>query len=165
MKTRLTQNELPPKRAYIEFGAPYALATPPDFTFQYVYEVIWYENRTKVISRFSYEDRDTAQKEYLKAQKELCGPLKEDLALKRGMQRTRDAAKRARENFIELQNNLENFYPLRLYEYMERLRRAKWAREKRKREKRKIMDMHPSRANDYIAEKMKIMDDASIQKS
>lgn len=162
MKTRLTQNELPPKRAYIEFAAPYALATPPDFIFQYVYEVIWYEKKTKVISRFIYSDKETAQREYQKAQENLCVPLKEDLALKRGIKKTREAAKRARENFIELQKNLDSFYPFRLYEYMERLRRAKWAREKRKREKRKIMDMHPSRANDYIAEKIKTMEEGNV---
>lgn len=165
MEPRIVFNEQPPTQSRAKFKDPYTLYSRPDFVPQYIYEIVWYEKvfggKRAVISKFIYKTKEECETAFKKHCKDWFGEIKYeiDTELEQAAQKIREEARQSRENYRRAEEILEDYYPLGLREYMERLRRKKWVKDKRKREKTKIISMNLMRAEKYIQQQMKKLDE------
>lgn len=170
VEPRITKNEMPPTGTIVEFKSPYTHYAPPNFdTPHFLYEVQWYERFFPgvrlVISKFYFDSLEQAHAEFKAHQERWFGPLTNpiDTELEKETKKILDECRRGRENRRKAIQNMEDFYPLGLREYMERLRRAKWVKDKRKREKQKIMNMGSTDAAIYIQQQLSKINQEGMQ--
>ena len=166
MEPRFVFGENPPLGKRFTLKNPYAHYIPPTFDVpEYVFEIWWREKvfggTRLVISNFIFDDEDACKKCFETKKEELYGPIvyEIDEELDEAVSKIQASAKESRENYKRIQKTIDDFYPTGLMEYMERLRRKKWVKDKRKREKMKLMSMNPIKAEEYIKIQMDKLDE------
>ena len=164
---RITRDEMPSRQVEVEFKLPYTHYGPPAFDKpEYIYEVQWHEKAfggfRLVVSRFYFDSLEKAYKAYAVHKRKWYGPLKNplDKKIERETKKLLALARESRKQWKRTEENLKDFYPIRLREYMAYLRRAKWVRDKRRREREKILSMGIYDGTIYIEQQIqKIRED------
>lgn len=166
MEPRIVIGENPPAYKKFTLKSIYTHYTPPNFDVpEYVFEIWWREKMFAgtrlVISKFIFDDEDSCKKCFESKKDELYGPIvyEIDLELDEAVSKIQASAKESRENYKRIQKTIDDFYPTGLMEYMERLRRKKWVKDKRRREKAKLLSMSPIKAEEYIKNQMNKLDE------
>ena len=157
MKIRVVFGESPPKDRHFTLKNPYTEYSKPDFLPHHYYEIIWFEyhpEKTKVISKIEFSTFEECKKAYEIAVSQMLDVSDVESDINERMEQTRQMARENRENFIEIMTT-DDFYPTALWEYMDRLRRKKYVKDKRRREKQKILAMMPNDAKIYLEKKLK----------
>lgn len=160
METRVVFGELPPKDKHFTLKNPYTQYSKPDFQPHHYYEIIWFEytpEKIKIISKIESPTLEECKNAFEKIKNKLLDTSDVQSDINERMENTRALAKEARENYIDITTN-DDFYPVSLWEYMDRLRRKNYVKAKRKREKQKILSMMPKDAKLYIEQKLKEME-------
>lgn len=165
MEPRIVIRENPPEGKRFTLKNPYTHYTPPGFDKpEYIFEIWWREKtfggKRLVISKFIYDTQEECQKNFASQKENLYGQItyEIDQEIDNAVSKIQSLAKESRENYRRIQKTIDEFYPTGLMEYMERLRRKKWVKDKRKREKMKLMSMNPIRAEEYIKGQMEKFD-------
>lgn len=165
MESRIAYGEQPPENKRVEFKNPYTLYARPDFNIpKYIYEIRWREKlfggKRTVISKFVFDTEEECKTAFENHKLSWYGEVlyEIDEELEKEHQKILAMAREARENYKRIQKTIDEYYPTGLMEYMERLRRKKWVKDKRKRERIKLMSMNPIRAEEYIKDQMEKFD-------
>ena len=166
MEPRIVIGENPPLGKCFTLKNPYTHYAPPNFNVpEYVFEIWWREKtfggKRLVISKFISQTQEECQKQFSFIREQLYGPTayEIDQELEEATYKIKASAHESRENYRRIQKTIDDFYPIGLTEYMERLRRKKWIKDKRKREKIKLMSMNPVKAEEYIKNQMDKLDE------
>lgn len=165
MEPRIVIGENPPEGKRFTLKNPYTHYTPPGFDQpEYIFEIWWREKvfggKRFVISKFIFGTEQECQQQFTSIKDSLYGPITYEIdeELDAAVSKVQASAHESRKNYKRIQKTIDDFYPTGLMEYMERLRRKKWVKDKRKREKMKLMSMNPIKAEEYIKDQMEKFD-------
>lgn len=160
METRVVYGQMPPTDRHFALKSPYTQYSKPDFTPHHYYEYVWNEcvpEKIRIISKIEFPTLEECQKAFEIENKKYLDTTGIISNINNQIEKTQLKARESHRRYVEIMST-DDFYPTALWNYMDRLRRAKYVKEKRKREKNKILSMPPKEAKIYIERKLKEME-------